>query len=330
MLVLTPKGLFCPAGNFYIDPSGKVENAVITHAHSDHARRGSAQYFSTISGETLLRTRLGKNISVSSFAFSTQFKLGEVEISFHPAGHILGSAQIRLEHQGEVWVASGDYKRDPDPTCEAFEVVTCDVFITEATFGTPAYAWKKDANLGAEIFQWWSENSVKKQNSVLFAYSLGKAQRVLGLLEPYAKKPVICHAASAPLTECYRQQGIKLAETLCLSQVPDQTIMNTELFLVPQAFLKSEQSHLLGENFQTAFASGWMAKDFGSFDRGFLLSDHADWNDLVNTVLQTKAKKVFVQHRGNGALVKHLRKLGIKAFPDSALVQKSPQQMALF
>ena len=330
MLVLTSKGLYCPAGNFHIDPSGKVEHAVVTHAHSDHARRGSNMYYSSATGELLLRARLGKNISVKPFVFGAPFSIGPVGISFHPAGHILGSSQVRLEYQNEVWVASGDYKRDADPTCEPFEVVTCDVFVTEATFGTPAYRWNKEADLGAEIFNWWSENAAQKKNSVLFAYSLGKAQRVLGLLEPLTKKSIICHSAATPLTDCYRHQGIKLAPTRCLSTVTADEKFAGELFLVPQAFLKSPQADLLGEDFRTAFASGWMAKDTGGFDKGFLLSDHADWNDLVQTVLQTKAKKVFVQHRENGALVRHLKKLGLKAFPDTALIQKNPQQLGFF
>ncbi len=161
LLSLTPKGLYCQAGDFYIDPKGAVDRAVITHAHSDHARRGSRTYYSTVSGEGLLRARLGQNINVVATDFGKKFRLGDVQVSFHPAGHILGSAQIRIEHEGEVWVASGDYKRDPDPTCEEFEVVPCDTFITEATFITPKYVWKKDADLGEEIHQWWMENSTR-------------------------------------------------------------------------------------------------------------------------------------------------------------------------
>ena len=334
MLELTRKGLYCPAGNFYIDPSAKVENAVITHAHSDHARRGSETYFSTISGEPLVRTRLGKNIKTKTFAFGEKFSLGPVTLSFHPAGHILGSAQVRMEYNSEVWVASGDYKRDADPTCEPFESVKCDVFVTEATFGTPAYAWNKDADLGSEIFAWWKENERAGINSVLFAYSLGKAQRVLGLLAPHAHKPIICHSASTPLTDCYRAQGVKLATTRCFSTVEKHEKFKGELFLLPQSFLSGDQSGVLGENYKTAFASGWMATEnrpgYTSYDKGFLLSDHADWNDLIRTVTETGAKKVFVQHRGHGALVRHLNKMGIKAFPDTALVPTPLDQLQLF
>lgn len=333
MLVLTRKGLFCPAGNFYIDPSGKVDNAVITHAHSDHARRGSVLYYSTTSGKSLLRSRLGQNIQVRDFNFGEKFQLGPVTLSFHPAGHILGSAQVRMEYIGEVWVASGDYKRDPDPTCEPFETVKCDTFITEATFGTPAYAWNKQADIGAEIFEWWSENAKQGLNSVLFAYSLGKAQRVLGLLEPFTNRAVLCHPASTPLTDCYRAQGIKLAPTRCLSTLEKNETFNGDLFLLPQTFLKSDQAQILGE-YKTAFASGWMATEgrpgYSSYDKGFLLSDHADWNDLVRTVRESGAKKVYVQHRGQGALVKYLNKLGIKAFPDTALEREVDSQLELF
>lgn len=330
MLIQTKKGLYCPRANFYIDPSGAVENAVITHAHSDHARKGSKQYYCVRSGTELLRCRLSKSISVLSFNYGEAFYIGDVRISFHPAGHILGSSQVRLEYDGEVWVASGDYKREADPTCEAFESVACDVFITEATFGTPAYCWSKDTNVGKEIFEWWKSNSQKGINSVLFAYSLGKTQRVLGVLAPYNGGKIYCSSAATPLNECYRDQGVTLAPTICLSQVNPQTKLRGELFIVPQAFLKSPQAELLGENYETAFASGWMARDTRSYDRGFLMSDHADWNDLLLTVKESKAKKIFVQHRGKGALVRHLRSLGLQAFSDSDLTPENPDQLAFF
>lgn len=334
MLVLKPKGLYCPAGDFYIDPSGPVERAVITHAHSDHARRGSQRYFCVQSGEALLKTRLGPKISTSTFAFGEVFKFQDVEVSFHPAGHILGSSQVRMQRGREVWVVSGDYKRDSDPTCEPFETVTCDVFVTEATFGTPSFTWTKGADIGTEIHEWWMENAERGINSVLFAYSLGKAQRVLGLLEPLAEKPIYCHSATTAITECYRAQGIKLAPTRCLSEVSTSARLRGELFLVPQSFLRTEQSQILGEKYLTAFASGWMARSSHGYDRGFLLSDHADWNDLVRTVTESRAKRVYVQHRGQGALVRHLKTLGIEAYPDTELknesLQTEPRQLALF
>lgn len=334
MLVATRKGLFCPAGDFYIDPSGAVDHAVITHAHSDHARRGAKAYYCATSCVSLLYARLGSKIQVRGFAFGEVFEINGVKLSLHPAGHILGSAQVRIEYGGEVWVASGDYKRDPDPTCEPFEVVPCDVFVTEATFGTPAYVWRKDADVGQQIYDWWSANAARGVNSVLFAYSLGKAQRVLGVLYPFAKRPVVCDASVTPLNDCYRSQGVNLAPTLCLSQVTSSEGMNGELFLVPQSFLKSDRAQLLGGRFETAFASGWMAGGSRGFqrgyDRGFVMSDHADWNDLVRTVLETRARRVYVQHRGKGALVKHLRSLGLDAFPDEELKPGVQHQLSLF
>ena len=329
MLIMTSKGLYCKTGDFYIDPKGAVNNAVITHAHADHARRGSQQYYCVNSGVALLRARIGKKINVLNYLFNQQFQLGGATVSFHPAGHILGSSQIRIEVLGEVWVVSGDYKRDPDPTCEPFEVVPCDVFITEATFGTPAYCWPKDVNLGQEILDWWQANASAGFNSVICAYSLGKTQRILGLLKDLTSRPVHCHAAAKSLNECYRSEGIHLAPTICLSQIAAETRLSGELIIAPSAFLRSDDSLILDGNYKTAFASGWMASRSYGFDQGFLISDHADWNDLLATVQATMAKRVYVQHR-NGALVRKLKTLGIKAFPDTALFPKNPAQMALF
>lgn len=330
MIILTKKGLYCEIGDFYIDPSRAVDHAVVTHAHSDHARRGSKRYYCTKSGIDLLRCRIGKSISVSSFDFGEVFYIGGVRISLHPAGHILGSAQVRIEYNGEVWVVSGDYKREYDPTCEAFESVQCDVFITEATFGTPAYCWPQENNLGQEIFDWWQLNSSRGVNSVLFAYSLGKTQRVLGVLAPFSERTIYCHPAATPLNECYRQQGVKLANTKCLSKVDPKQKLVGELILAPQSFLRSPQAEILGTSYETAFASGWMARDRGTYDRGFLMSDHADWNALLQTIAETKAKRIFVQHRGKGALVRHLRQQGLHAFPDSDLVRENTEQLAFF
>jgi putative mRNA 3-end processing factor len=179
LVILTSKGLYCPAGDFYIDPHRVVDVAVITHAHSDHARRGHKKYICVDSGEELLRVRIGKKIFVESYPYRQQFKINGVTVSFHSAGHILGSAQVRIEYKGEVWVASGDYKRDRDPSCDPFETVTCDTFITEATFGTPRFVWKKDLNHGEMIHQWWSENEKSGCNSILFGYSLGRPNEFL-------------------------------------------------------------------------------------------------------------------------------------------------------
>jgi putative mRNA 3-end processing factor len=331
MLSLNRNGLYCRAGNFFIDPRVGVDHAVITHAHSDHARRGSKNYYVVKCGASLLRTRLGKNITIHVFEYGETFRLGGVQLSFHPAGHILGSSQVRMKIHRQVWVASGDYKRDSDPTCHAFEVVPCDVFVTEATFGTPAYRWNKAADLGREIFDWWTGNEAKGVNSILFAYSLGKAQRILGTLEPFAKKTILCHPATMELNECYHQEGIPLAKTRCISTLDAGEKLSGELLIVPQSFLESPAAEVLGDAYETAFASGWMAtQSRPGYDRGFVMSDHADWSDLLRTVQETGARRVFVQHRGNGALVRHLRSLGLEAFADSHLRHSDPSQLALF
>jgi len=330
MLAHTPKGLYCSIGDFYIDPSRGVERAVVTHAHSDHARRGSQLYYCTQSGADLLRARLGTRISVASYAYRETFYIGPVKVSFHPAGHILGSSQVRLEYAGEVWVVSGDYKREFDPTCEAFEVVPCDVFVTEATFGTPSYAWNKNSHVGKDIFDWWSENAGRGINSLLLAYSLGKTQRILGLLEPWANRPIYCHPAAKEINQCYQSQGVKLAPIQCLQTLNESSILSGDLVIAPPSFLKTESMKILGENYKTAFASGWMARSTYGYDRGFLISDHADWNDLLQTILESQAQRVYVQHRGAGALVRKLRELGLKAFPEEDLVAKNPNQLSLF
>lgn len=332
MLKLTPQGLYCEAGDFFIDPKGRVRNAVVTHAHSDHARRGAERYITASSGAGVLRCRLGANIRVETYAFGEKFMLGPVQVSLHPAGHILGSAQVRMEYGGEVWVASGDYKREPDPTCEPFEVVKADVFVTEATFGTPKYVWPKGKDLGSEILAWWKANEADGFNSVVFAYSLGKTQRILGELFRVSERAVYCDGNATPLVECYRREGVNLAPTLCLSRLKRGEVLRGELVVAPQSFLRTPGVAALGENFRTAFASGWMADGTESYDHGFVMSDHADWEDLVRTVLDTGAKRVYVQHRGNGALVRHLKKLGIEAFPEEALTGGVTRQvqMSLF
>lgn len=318
LVTWTSKGLYCAAGDFYVDPHRAVETAVITHAHSDHARRGHKKYICETSGVELLRTRIGKNISTETYKYGEVFYLGRTKVSLHSAGHILGSAQVRIECDGEVWVCSGDYKRDRDPSCEPFESVQCDTFITEATFGTPKFQWKKDLAHGQMIHEWWSSNEKNGLNSILFGYSLGKAQRILAELNTFAHKPILIHESIHELTECYRRENRNLASTQLLKDkikelIFDQTL-NGELILAPPSIFTEKWAHHLGE-YKTAFASGWMQNGGrGGYDKGFVMSDHADWNDLNQTIRETRARKVFVQHR-DGALVRHLKRDGIEAYP---------------
>lgn len=320
LVALTEKGLYCEAGGFYIDPHRAVDLAVVTHAHSDHARRGSRRYICVSSGIGLLRSRLGKKIEVRGFAYGEEFQLGGVKVSLHSAGHILGSAQVRIQRGNEVWVASGDYKRDPDPSCDPFERVTCDTFITEATFGTPKYIWDRNTKHGEEMAQWWESARQSGKNCILYGYSLGKAQRILAELAPFAKSPILIHSSIAELTECYRAEGRILAPTRDLKEaleLADGEFLAGEFILAPPSIRDESWFAKLGA-YETAFASGWMQGNRstfgGRYDRGFVLSDHADWDGLNQTIRETGAKRVFVQHR-EGALIRHLRKLGIDAHP---------------
>lgn len=317
LITWTQKGLYCSAGDFYIDPHKAVDVAVITHAHSDHARRGHKRYICVDSGMELLKARLGNKIPVETFRYNEVFTLGRVKVSMHSAGHILGSAQVRVECDGEVWVASGDYKRDHDPSCDPFESITCDTFITEATFGTPKFVWQKNLAHGKMIHDWWSSNEKNGRNSILFGYSLGKAQRILAELHPFAHKPILIHSSIDELTECYRRQNRELAGTKLLMEKINELIFDQklegELILAPPSILSESWIHHLGE-YQTAFASGWMqGNGRGRFDKGFVMSDHADWNDLNLTIRETGARTVYVQHR-DGALIRHLRREGIEAY----------------
>lgn len=327
MLIMTEKGLYCPSGNFYIDPKRAVEHAVITHAHSDHARKGSKRYYCTTSGVSLLKARLGANIHVSAIPYREPFLFNDVKLSFHPAGHILGSSQIRLELNGEVWVVSGDYKREWDSTCERFEPLSCDVFITEATFGEPHYCWDKDQDVGQDIFDWWQTNAQEGFASVLYAYSLGKAQRVLSLLDSHSDKVIYCAPETSIINNCYREENIRLPTTICLSEITAKTKLAKELLIVPPTFLKKNADILDGVRYRSAHASGWTSDN--GFRQGFTLSDHADWNDLIRTITETNAKRVYVQHRNDGILIKKLNSLGMSAYHDSDLCVTEPEMEKL-
>ncbi|MCE3236381.1 MAG: F0F1-type synthaseepsilon subunit (mitochondrial delta subunit) [Vampirovibrio sp.] len=214
LVQVTKSGLYCAAGDFYIDPWRSVETAVITHAHSDHARAGHGAYYGSQSGMPILKHRLGSEWDYRPLAYGEPVRLGKATVSLHPAGHILGSAQVRIEVDGEIWVVSGDYKRDDDPTCEPFEVVPCDTFITEATFGLPIYRWHPTTETAREIYEWWQQCRAKGRSAMLFCYALGKAQRVLGELLTYTKEPVYLHGAVDVLTEIYRQASVPMVPTV--------------------------------------------------------------------------------------------------------------------
>ncbi len=302
LISLTSRGLFCSRGDFYVDPWSPVERAVVTHAHADHAYRGSKNYLVTDECLPLARLRLDEDAKISSQAYGVSTDLNGVKVSFHPAGHILGSAQVRIEFKGEVWVVSGDYKLTPDATCAALDPVKCDFLITEATFGLPIYRWPPPKLVFAEIDEWWLRNRDRGKASVIFAYALGKAQRVLNGVDR-SIGPIFTHGSVESITAVYRAAGIDLPTTTYAGNVTNKK----------EPWLRRFGSQ------STAFASGWMmvrgARRQRAVDRGFVLSDHADWPELLDYIAATRAEKVYVTHGFATEMVRWLKENGTDAEP---------------
>lgn len=328
LIVARPEGLYCPPGDFYIDPWQPVDRAVITHAHGDHARRGSAHYLAASPSAGVLRARLGDDITLQTLAYGEAIDHHGVRVSLHPAGHVLGSAQVRIEHGGRVWVASGDYKTGPDATCQPFEPVRCDTFITESTFGLPVFRWADQDELFAQINAWWRSNAAARRASVLYAYAFGKAQRVLSGLDTDIG-PIVTHGAMNALNAAYRAEGIALPATHRVTDLPREALA-TSLVLAPPSAQGTSWLRRFGEH-TDAFASGWMQlrgiRRRRALDQGFVLSDHADWPGLLQAIAATGASRVIVTHGYVAPLVRHLQEIGLEAgafetkFGDEALEQ---------
>jgi putative mRNA 3-end processing factor len=314
MLRVTESGLYCDAGDFFIDPWRPVARAVVTHAHSDHLTSGCGSYLVSERGVGVSRERLGQwKDRVEGIPFGESRTINGVRVSLHPAGHILGSAQIRLELDGEVWVASGDYKTDPDPTCDAWEPVRCHTFITESTFGLPIYRWPSPRAVFAGVNGWWRENVAAGRVSLLFGYGLGKAQRLLAGLDP-SIGPILVHGAVERMTTLYRQAGIDLPPTEYATAA--RGAASGAMIVAPPSADASAWARKFGAQ-STAFASGWMlvrgARRRRSVDRGFTLSDHVDWPQLLSAISATGAERVLVTHGFTGPVVRWLRDHGLRA-----------------
>jgi putative mRNA 3-end processing factor len=319
LLEVREPGLYCPAGNFYIDPWLPVERALITHAHSDHASAGSQYYLTAQPGAGLLRLRVGEDAEIQALGYGERLSIADVIVSFHPAGHILGSAQIRLEHQGEVWVVSGDYKLAPDPTCAPFEPLRCHTFVTESTFGLPIFRWPAESDTAAAIQAWWIANQGSGKTSLLFAYPLGKAQRLLAALDSLAG-PIVAHDSVERYSRVYREQGIAL---------PPSSGGPGALVIAPPGLHGSPWEKSFG-SVSTAFVSGWMrirgTRRRRSLDRGFVLSDHADWAGLLEAIRETRAETVWVTHGYRAPLVRWLEEHGKKAVSVETRFQEAEDQ----
>jgi putative mRNA 3-end processing factor len=319
LIVERPQGLYCPPGDFYIDPWRPVPRAVITHAHADHARRGHGAYLATAISAGVLRARLG-DISLQGLEYGQVVDINGVRVSLHPAGHVLGSAQVRVEHAGRVWVASGDYfvsghTDDSNTTCAPFEPVRCDCFITESTFGLPIYRWRPQAEVMGEINAWWQANADAGRASLLLGYSFGKAQRMLGGVDS-GIGPIFVHGAVEPLNEAYRAAGVALPPTQKLDAKTDAASLKRALVVAPPSVQGSPWARKLGDC-SDAFASGWMqlrgARRRHGVDRGFVLSDHADWPGLQRAIAATGASRVIVTHGYEAVMVRWLRDQGLQA-----------------
>lgn len=295
LIVESRDGLYCPRGGFHIDPWGAVDRALITHGHSDHARFGSRRYLTAREGVGVLRRRLA-GASIEEQPFGERRRIGDVLVSFHPAGHVLGSAQIRIEADGDVWVVTGDYKLVDDGVCAPFEPVPCRVLITECTFGLPIYRWPDAASVHDEIAAWWAECRARSMTALIGAYSLGKAQRILRHLPDDG--PILVHGAIAPMIEAHREAGVVLPATLpAISHAKE--CRGRAIVIAPESAFGTSWIKHFGDC-ETAAASGWMrvrgVRRRQSLDRGFILSDHVDWPGLQRAVEASGCEEVGLTH----------------------------------
>jgi len=314
MIEFTDKGLYCPAGDFYIDPWRPVARAVITHAHSDHARAGSVAYLCHRLTVPLLSLRLGPG-SYEGVEWNQPVFLNGVRVSLHPAGHIVGSSQVRVEHQGRVWVVSGDYKTEDDGLSGAFDPLRCQVFVTESTFGLPVYHWKSQEAIFSGIRDWVRENRETGETSVLIAYSLGKAQRLLRCLAPLGLK-VFVHGAIANIHEVLTGAGVVLPPVIRVTPDMPAKEFRGEVVIAPPGAEGSPWIRRF-QPFATGICSGWMQVRGNvrrrNADAGFALSDHADWQGLLQAIRATAAEKVYVTHGFQATLARYLNEQGIAA-----------------
>jgi len=315
LLAVTDRGLWCEAGDFYVDPWRPVERAIVTHAHSDHARWGMGRYLCSAESERVLRLRLEEGARIDTLAFGEATTINGVKVSLHPAGHILGSAQVRVEHQGQIVVVSGDYKTEPDKTCTPFEPVRCHTFITESTFGLPIYQWPSEGEVFEQINDWWRRNQARGKASLLMGYALGKAQRALSGLDP-GIGPIFLHGAVQRLTDAYREQGVALPSTREVWGVEKGFDWSQALIVAPPSAAGSPWIRRFGDH-STAFMSGWMAirgtRRRRAVDRGFVLSDHVDWPSLMSAIKATGAEDIWVTHGYTATVARYLEEQGYSA-----------------
>ncbi len=312
LLEFTNKGIYCKQGDFYIDPWQSVDFAVITHAHSDHARWGSKYYLAQHLSKEILLYRLGAEINLQTIEYNEAVSRNGVKISLHPAGHIIGSAQIRIEYKGEVWVVSGDYKLEDDGVSTPFEIVKCHSFITESTFGMPVYKWKPQVEIFNGVNEWWNKNNKEGKTSLLIGYSLGKAQRLLQNLE-HSIAPIFAHGVIANTNDALIKNGINLFPAQRITKETTKEEVKGAMILAPPSAVGTPWMRRFFP-YSLGYCSGWMsirgAKKRRAADRGFVLSDHADWEGLITAIKATEAENIYVTHGYTATFSKYLNENG--------------------
>jgi len=312
LVVFTELGFYCPQADVYIDPLRKVPRAIVTHAHSDHARPGMGSYLCEWSGVEIMKLRLGKGISIQGLAYGESIFMNGVEITLFPAGHVPGSAQVRLSYHGEIWVISGDYKTLADGLSPAFESVRCHHFVTESTFGLPIFHWKPQAEVFADINDWWQQNAECGTTSIILGYSLGKAQRIMKYLNRDIGE-VICHSAIADANRALERSGYEFGDWSEAETAVDglgKDALSSSLLICPPNVLNGPVIKKIGKH-ALANCSGWMAmqksQHWGAVDKGFVMSDHADWSQLLEAVVSSNAENVYVTHGFSEIFARYLR-----------------------
>lgn len=315
LLQTTELGLYCAAGGFYVDPRQPVERAVVTHAHTDHARWGCRHYLAAKQSEHLLRMRMNADAEFQFLEYGESITVGGVDVSFHPAGHMLGSAQVRLERRGRVAVVSGDYKLGDDPTCASWQPVACDLFVTESTFGLPVYRWQPDQTITDGINQWWRDSRDDGKCCVLYGYAVGKSQRLLAGLDP-SIGPIYTHGAVEKGVEAYRKTGVLLPTTTHVGAISGKHDWRGAMVVAVPSSHGTPWMRKFGRT-STAMASGWMAvrgaRRRRSVDRGFVMSDHVDWPSLLTAVTECDPEMVWVTHGYSAAVARYLNETGREA-----------------
>ncbi len=316
LLATTDRGLYCADGDFFIDPWRPVERAIITHAHSDHACWGCGSYLTSAVGRNILRLRVGEEAVIQTLDYGKSIEINGIRVSLHPAGHILGSSQVRVERGGEVWVVSGDYKTENDIASGEFELVRCNTFITESTFGLPIFRWRPQDEIMSEINEWWRENAANGVSSIVYAYALGKAQRILAAVDP-SIGPILVHGAVYRFLDCYRAEGVPIPDVGRADGEGATKAAGRALIVAPPSADTPGWGRKFGER-RSAFASGWMQTRQGRkrrhVDRGFVLSDHVDWPALMSTIEATGAENIGVTHGYTWQVVRYLTEQGKNAF----------------